>query len=40
VFSELWAWALVVLAALAWVRYAKHPTERNLRTAIADTLEI
>lgn len=38
--SQLWEWALIVLAALAWVRYAQHPTARNLRAAIADTLDI
>ncbi len=36
--AELWAFALVVLAALAWERYAQHPTARNLRAAIAATL--
>lgn len=29
---------LLLLAALAWVRFADHPTARNLRAAIADTL--
>lgn len=31
-------WALVIIAALAWIRFAQHPTARNLRVAIADTL--
>ena len=26
------------VVALAWVQWADHPTARNLRTAIADTL--
>lgn len=28
----------VAIAALAWIRFAEHPTARNLRAAIADTL--
>ena len=36
--AELWAYALLLLAVLAWVRYAQHPTARNLRAAIAATL--
>jgi hypothetical protein len=31
-------WLLVLLAGLAWIRFADHPTARNLRAAIADTL--
>jgi hypothetical protein len=31
-------WVMAAIAALAWVRFAEHPTARNLRTAIADTL--
>lgn len=38
--SQLWAWVMLGLAALAWVRYAEHPTARNLRAAIAATLDI
>ena len=28
------------LAAAAWVTFAEHPTAKNLRTAIADTLPL
>jgi hypothetical protein len=38
--SQLWMWLMLGLAALAWVRYAEHPTARNLRAAIAATLDI
>ena len=38
VLNELTALLLLALAAAAWVRYAEHPTARNLRVAIADTL--
>jgi hypothetical protein len=38
--SQLWMWLMLVIAALAWVRYAKHPTARNLRAAVAATLDI
>lgn len=38
--SQLWMWLVLALAALAWVRYAKHPTARNLRAAIVATLDI
>ena len=31
-------WVMAAIAALAWVRFAEHPTARNLRVAIADTL--
>lgn len=31
-------WLMAAIAALAWVRFAEHPTARNLRAAIADTL--
>lgn len=27
------------LTAVAWITFAEHPTAKNLRTAIADTLE-
>ncbi len=33
-------WLMAALAAMAWVRYAEHPTARNLRAAIADTLDL
>ena len=29
----------IALTAAAWISFAEHPTARNLRTAIADTLE-
>jgi hypothetical protein len=38
--AELWTYALIALAALAWVRYAQHPTARNLRAAIAASLDL
>jgi hypothetical protein len=31
-------WVMAAVAAAAWVRVAEHPTARNLRKAIADTL--
>jgi hypothetical protein len=34
------AFILCCLAAAAWVRFADHPTARNLRAAIADTLAL
>ncbi len=30
----------ISLAALAWLSYAEHPTAKNLRSAIADTLPL
>ncbi len=36
--SEAQALLLLALAAVAWIRYADHPTARNLRAAIADSL--
>lgn len=30
----------VAIAALAWVAVAEHPTARNIRTAIVDTLPL
>ena len=33
-------WLTAAIAALAWVRFAEHPTARNLRAAIADTLDL
>jgi hypothetical protein len=38
--KEVQALLLLALAAVAWVRYADHPTARNLRAAIADTLSL
>lgn len=29
---------MLVMAIAAWVAFADHPTARNLRTAIVDTL--
>jgi hypothetical protein len=37
-FQSLGSWLALLLAALAWVRFAQHPTARNLREAIIDTL--
>jgi len=34
------AWVMAAIAALAWVRFAEHPTARNLRAAIADTPDL
>lgn len=31
---------MAAIAAAAWVRFAEHPTARNLRAAIADTLDL
>jgi hypothetical protein len=31
-------WVMAAITAAAWVRFAEHPTARNLRAAIADTL--
>lgn len=31
-------WVTAAIATLAWIRFAEHPTARNLRAAIADTL--
>ena len=33
-------WLMVAIAGLAWIRFAEHPTARNLRAAIADTLDL
>jgi hypothetical protein len=30
--------ATAVIAACAWVAFAEHPTARNLRTALIETL--
>ena len=37
-FQQLATWLVLALAALAWIRFAQHPTARNLRAAIIDTL--
>lgn len=31
---------LAAIAGLAWLRFAEHPSAKNLRTAIADTLPL
>lgn len=36
--KELLWLAAVLTAAGAWIAYAEHPTARNLRVAIIDTL--
>jgi hypothetical protein len=33
-------WVMAAVVALAWVRFAEHPTARNLPAAIADTLNL
>lgn len=34
-------WLLMFgLTAVAWVTFANHPTARNLRTAVVDTLSL
>jgi hypothetical protein len=38
--KELLLLAAFVSAAAAWVAYAEHPTARNLRVAIIDTLRL
>lgn len=30
----------VALCAVSWLSYAEHPTARNLRTALRDTLPL
>ena len=30
----------VMIAALAWIAFAEHPTAATLRTALADTLPL
>ena len=34
------ALVLGFIAAAAWVNFAEHPTARNLRTAVVDTLAL
>jgi len=36
--QQLGTWLALLLVALAWIRFARHPTARNLRAALADTL--
>ncbi len=36
-FGQFEALLLLLFAALAWIRFAEHPTARNLRAAIAST---
>jgi hypothetical protein len=38
--KQLIQFALLLIAAGAWVTYAEHPTARNLRRAIQDTLTV
>ena len=38
--GNLWRMLLVVVCVSAWVGVAKHPTARNLRAAVADTLPL
>ncbi len=37
--NKIYAYLGVAITAVAWVVFAEHPTARNLRRAIADTLE-
>lgn len=39
-FGELWWVAMLILALAAWIKFAEHPTARNLRRAIGDTLSL
>ena len=36
--QQLRTWLTLLLVALTWIRFAQHPTARNLRAALADTL--
>jgi hypothetical protein len=36
---QIWQAVLLLIAVGAWINYAEHPTARNLRRAIIDTLE-
>ncbi|HEY7933674.1 MAG TPA: hypothetical protein VID48_07600 [Solirubrobacteraceae bacterium] len=38
--KELDMLLLAAIAAGAWITFAEHPTARNLRAAIIDTLDI
>jgi hypothetical protein len=38
--KQLWQAALFLIAVSAWINYAEHPTARNLRRAIVDTLSL
>jgi len=37
---KLWHGLLVLIAVGAWINYAEHPTARNLKRALIDTLEL
>ena len=37
---QLWWLGLAVVAGVAWVSYAEHPTAEGLRTAVIDTLNL
>ena len=37
---KLWHAVLVMVAVGAWINYAEHPTAKNLKRAIIDTLEL
>lgn len=39
-FKQLWLLYVVVVAGVAWVSFAEHPTAKNLRKAISDTLPL
>ena len=38
--KELEMLLLTAIAAGAWITFAEHPTARNLRAAIIDTLDL
>lgn len=37
---QVWQFVLFVIAVGAWINYAEHPTARNLKRAIRDTLAL
>ena len=38
--KQILFWVGVIVTAAAWINYAEHPTARNLKRAIIDTLEL
>jgi hypothetical protein len=37
---EVWWLVAVAIAAAAWLTFAEHPTARNFRRAVQDTLDL
>ena len=35
-----WHYVLLLIAVGAWINYAEHPTAKNLKRAVLDTLEL